>query len=191
MKRSAPLQRHTSLRRDSSRLKRSPLGHCTPEQKARVADLACLVCGEHVGDCHPAHVVPRGVLPQEIADDVRAVVPLCFEDHLLYDNDQIDLSPHLEPRWRDSVEWAAGAVGLWKAVRCITGTRALQEVAEKALATTGQIENALKPPIERPAPTDAEMGLVRGWEGEISAAASMALGPPHPELRGAGKLRGE
>lgn len=44
---------------------------------------------------------------------------------------------------------------------------------------------------ERPPPTDAELGLSRGWESEIAAAASAALGPPHPELRGAGVLRGE
>lgn len=139
MKRSAPIERRTGLKRTSglsrgsSRLKRSPLGHCTEAQKERVRDLACLVCAEHAGDCHPAHVVPRNGLPQEVADDVRAVVPLCFEHHRLYDNGQVDLAPYLEPRWRDSVEWAAGAVGLWKAVRYITGTRALSELAQKAL----------------------------------------------------------
>jgi hypothetical protein len=127
MKRSAPLQRRMSLRRGS------PLGHCTEAQKERVRDLACIVCEEHAGDCHPAHVVPRNGLPQEVADDVRAVVPLCFKDHRLYDYGLIDLAPHLEPRWRDSVEWAAGAVGLWKALKYITGTRALNELAEKAL----------------------------------------------------------
>lgn len=135
----APIERRTGLRRTSSlsrgtsKLKRTPLGHCTLAQKERVRDLACIVCGEHAGHCHSAHVIPRGALPQEVADDVRAVVPLCFEHHRLYDDGLIDLSSHLEPRWRDSVEWAAGAVGLWKAVRYITGTRALHELAEKAL----------------------------------------------------------
>jgi hypothetical protein len=146
MNRSTPLERHTSLKRGSglkrrktqfergsTRLKHGPLGHCTEAQKERVGDLACIVCGEHAGDCHPAHVIPRAVLPRKVADDPRAVVPLCFECHRLYDNDEIDLSSHLEPRWRDSQEWATGAVGLWRAVRYITGTRALSELAEKAL----------------------------------------------------------
>jgi hypothetical protein len=59
----------------------------------------------------------------EAADDVRAVVPLCPEDHYLYDINDLDLLPHLEPEWRDSQEWAAGAVGLASALRSITGDR--------------------------------------------------------------------
>jgi hypothetical protein len=129
MKRSTPLRRHASLKRTSglsrgtSKLTRTPLGYCTEAQKERVRDLACLVCGEHAGECHPAHVVPRNGLPREVADDVRAVVPLCFEHHRFYDDGLIDLAPYLEPRWRDSVEWAAGAVGLFVALRRITGCR--------------------------------------------------------------------
>ncbi len=60
------------------------------------------------------------------ADDVRAVVPLCPGPdgcHARFDRDELDLLPHLEPAWRDSQEWAAGAVGLASALRSITGDR--------------------------------------------------------------------
>ncbi len=130
MKRSE-LQRKTPLRPgDAPRLKRSsgprrktPLGHCTPEQKARVAEQVCIVCGGYFNACQPAHVVPRGhpKMSPVAADDVRAVVPLCDEDHRLFDRGEIDLTPYLEPAWRDSQEWAAGAVGLASALRSITG----------------------------------------------------------------------
>ena len=58
-------------------------------------------------------------------------------------------------------------------------------------ASTSQSDKPQPIRQERPVPTDAELGLSRGWEGEIAEAASFALGPPHPELLGAGRLRGE
>lgn len=119
------LARRTELPRSSSRLKQTPLGHTTAEQKARVADKSCLICGDYLGRCHPAHVVPRGhpKMSEEAASDVRAVVPLCPIDHRLYDDGDVDLLALLEPEYRDSQEWAAGAVGLASAVRSITGER--------------------------------------------------------------------
>jgi hypothetical protein len=117
------LKRTSELRRGSSKLKRSPLGRTTPEQKERCAEQCCIVCGGYFNLCTPAHVVPRGhpKMSDLDADDVRAVVPLCFSDHRLFDEGAIDLPPYLEPVWRDSQEWAAGAVGLASALRSITG----------------------------------------------------------------------
>lgn len=60
-------------------------------------------------------------MTEEAANDTRAVVPLCFLCHRLFDDADLDLLPYLEPRWRDSQEWAAGAVGLASALRSITG----------------------------------------------------------------------
>lgn len=117
------LARRTQLNRASKSLKRTPLGHCTPEQKARVRDLACIACGRGLGHCHPAHVIDSGGLSAEVANDVRAVVPLCPVCHRLYDDLQLDLSPYLEPVWRDAVVWAVEAVGLFRALRRITGQR--------------------------------------------------------------------
>jgi hypothetical protein len=103
------------------------LGHCTPEQKERVANQVCIVCGGFFGVCDPAHVIPRGhpKMSNVAADDVRAVVPLCRVDHIFFDKGQTDLLPYLEPAWRDSQEWAAGAVGLASAMRSITGDRSV------------------------------------------------------------------
>lgn len=125
------LQRKTPLRRGSSKPRRSPLGHCTPEQKERVANQVCIVCGGSFDACQPAHVVPRGhpKVSALAADDVRAVVPLCNEDHRSFDAGKIDLLPYLEPAWRDSQEWAAGTVGLASAMRSITGDRSVSERA--------------------------------------------------------------
>jgi hypothetical protein len=114
----------TQMERRAARLKKTPLGHCTDAQKARVADQVCIVCGKHFGHCDPAHVVPRGhpKMTPSAANDIRAVVPLCRNCHDDYD-EGLDLLPYLEPTWRDSQEWAAGAVGLATALRSITGER--------------------------------------------------------------------
>jgi hypothetical protein len=88
-----------------------------------VRDLACVACGEHAGHCHPAHLIDRATVSAEFADDVRAVIPLCPMCHRAYDAELLDLSPHLEPRWRDSVAWAVEAVGLFRALRRITNQR--------------------------------------------------------------------
>lgn len=112
----------------SSKLKRTPLGRCTSEQRERVANQVCVVCGGNFGQCEPAHLVPRGhpKMSEHAANDVRAIVPLCpgpMGCHRLFDEGKIDLLPYLEPAWRDSQEWAAGAVGLASAVRSISGER--------------------------------------------------------------------
>lgn len=113
------------LARSGSKPRKTPLGHCTEAQKARVAELACLICKNWAGSCQGAHVIPRGhpKMTREAADDVRAVVPLCGVCHRLVDEGHIDLLAYLEPAWRDSQEWAAGAVGLATAMRAITGAR--------------------------------------------------------------------
>jgi hypothetical protein len=130
--------KRTQMERKPSRLKKTPLGHCTDEQKERVANRVCIVCGKHFNECQPAHVIPRGhpKMSQTAADDVRAVVPLCLYCHWDYDHDLIDLLPHLESAWRDSQEWAAGAVGLATAFRAITGER--PEVRPESPPDTGR-----------------------------------------------------
>jgi hypothetical protein len=117
------LQRRTQLSQGTTRLKVTPLGHTTAEQKARVEGISCIHCGLGAGHCHPAHVIDRGAVSVEAADDVRAVVPLCPPCHRLYDGGELDLSRDLEPVWRDAWEWAVGAVGFFPALRRITGTR--------------------------------------------------------------------
>jgi hypothetical protein len=132
---SSELRRKTPLARGSGPRRRSQLGHCTPAQRERVRGLACIVCGRHADSCHPAHVIDRGMVGIEAADDVRAVVPLCPGPggcHRAYDEGRLDLSPYLEPWWRDSQEWAAGAIGLFRAARRISGQRSIPESDEEA-----------------------------------------------------------
>jgi hypothetical protein len=120
------LSRKSQMERRPSKLKHTPLGHTTDEQKLRVADKVCIVCGKWLNACDPAHVVPGGhpKMSDVAADDVRAVVPLCRHDHNRFDDGENDLTPYLEPAWRDAQEWAAGAVGLASALRSISGERA-------------------------------------------------------------------
>lgn len=118
--RNGELARHTGLISGGSKLKRSPLGRTTQAQKERVEGRACLVCHGHAGDCHPAHLIDRARVSDMLADDERAVVPLCFEHHRAYDSELLDLSPYLEPFWRDSLAWAVEAYGLFPALRRVT-----------------------------------------------------------------------
>lgn len=96
----------------------------TDEQKAKVADLACLAIGDGRcwGQVDPAHLVDRSIAPSA-GDDVRAVVPLCRGHHNQYDDHELDLSPFLEPQWRTEIAWAVEAVGLFAAMWRITGKR--------------------------------------------------------------------
>jgi hypothetical protein len=99
---------------------------CTAEQKARVAGKSCIVCGRE--GVVPAHVIDKSLAPSAGGDE-RAVVPLCRWCHTDYDDHELDLSPYLEPAWRDSVAWAVEAVGLWKTVRRVTGADWVEKAA--------------------------------------------------------------
>jgi hypothetical protein len=150
LERRTPLARHTPLARatelarttqlargSTSSLRRTPLGHATPAQRARVKDRQCIVFDPTDGLCRchgpvqPAHLIDRALAPAA-GDHPLAVVPLCARHHELYDDHDLDLSPYLEPAWRDSVAWAVEAVGLFMALRRITGKRwvAVEEVVE-------------------------------------------------------------
>jgi hypothetical protein len=127
--------KRSQMERKPSTLKKTVLGKTTEAQKERCADQVCVACGKWFGLCEPAHVVPRGTpkLSDAAADDVRAVVPLCpglDGCHRKFDENRLDLLPHLEPTWRDSQEWAAGAVGLASALRSITGEAHLRVVSD-------------------------------------------------------------
>jgi len=124
-KKKAPELKRTAMTCKPSKLKRTPLGHCTDAQRERVANQVCVVCGKHFNECEPMHFVDRAhpKMSQVAADDERAVVPGCHWCHIEVHEGKIDLLPCLEPAWRDSQEWAAGAVGLASAIRSITGER--------------------------------------------------------------------
>jgi hypothetical protein len=102
---------------------RQSISPASPEQRAKVMTRACIVCRKHAGSCHPAHLIDRSLAPTEMADDPRAVVPLCPEDHRAYDEEKIDLLPYLEPHFREEVAYAVEQVGIMRALRRLSGDR--------------------------------------------------------------------
>ena len=97
-----PVQRPTSKRpkqykRLTSRtgLIPFPLVPASEPQRAKVANLACLVCDRSPAD--PAHLVPR---EHGGCDDADCVIPLCRTHHRLYDSGELNLANHLGRGWR-------------------------------------------------------------------------------------------
>jgi 5-methylcytosine-specific restriction endonuclease McrA len=129
VRRSAPLRRGKGLERGAALrrtgpprrrtpLRRSAVSPASPEQRAKVAGRACLVCGMRPVD--PAHLVPRSLGG---CDQPDCVVPLCRPCHRAYDQGQLDLVPWLEPRFRTELAHALLHVGLFRLLRRVTGTR--------------------------------------------------------------------
>jgi hypothetical protein len=122
LRRRKRLQRRTELRRTGRLQRRTPLRRyriapASDAQRAKVADQACLVCGGRPVD--PAHLVPRSLGG---CDQAGCVVPLCRIHHRSYDGGELDLLPHLEPRFRTELAHAVVHIGLLRLLRRLTGT---------------------------------------------------------------------
>jgi hypothetical protein len=109
-----PLQRTTPL-------KRSAAMAASDRQRDAVAGRPCIVCGTD-RRIDPAHLIPRSLGG---CGDAFCVVPLCRPHHRAYDRGQLDLLPYLEPAWRAQVAHAVGHICLIRALRRISGARAL------------------------------------------------------------------
>ncbi|HZL17761.1 MAG TPA: hypothetical protein VFG23_08450 [Polyangia bacterium] len=132
MKRSAPLRRKTPLAQPGDRQRANGIGTprrravspATPAQRAKVkASDRCAAegsagCGGPLA-LQPAHLIDRS-LTTVGQDDPRAVVPLCARHHRMYDDERLDLSPYLEPMYREEIAFAVERVGLFPALRRIT-----------------------------------------------------------------------
>jgi ferredoxin len=101
---------------------RRPVSEASPVQRAVIRERACVVCGQHAGACHPAHIIPRGVTSIG-QDDPRAVCPLCPLHHRLYDEGGLSILEFLEPRWRVELAFAVERVGLLSTLRRVTNDR--------------------------------------------------------------------
>lgn len=98
-----------AARRRGSSLRRGKGMGATPEQRKKVRNLPCVVCGQNsgfdIGDgggsfvVDPAHLYPRNMCPCDHAD---GVIPLCRSHHLVYDDASkrasLDLLPKLVDR---------------------------------------------------------------------------------------------
>ncbi len=83
-----------------------------------MAGKSCLVCGGSPVD--PAHLVPRSLGG---CDESECVVPLCRRCHRAYDRGELNLLPHLEPRFRAELAHALKHVPLVAILRRVTGVR--------------------------------------------------------------------
>jgi hypothetical protein len=99
-------------------LRRTLVSPGSEAQRAKVAGRPCLVCGKRPVD--PAHLVPRSLGG---CDQPDCVVPLCRTHHRLHDRGQLDLLPHLEPRYRTELAHGLLHLGLLALLRRVTGVR--------------------------------------------------------------------
>jgi hypothetical protein len=105
-------------------VKRSPLKKgrgfaASPEQRAKVAGVRCIGCGD-LERLDPAHVIPRSLGG---CDHPDCVVPLCRPCHRAYDTGEFDLLPALEGIRRTELAHAVWHVGLVAALERITNCR--------------------------------------------------------------------
>ncbi len=103
--------------------RRRPLTEASREQRAAVANKACVVC--RCGPCDPAHLLPLGVCADGDGDP-RAVIPLCRGldgHHRAYDDGDLDLLPYLEPHYRTELAFAVERFGLVSTLRRVTNER--------------------------------------------------------------------
>jgi hypothetical protein len=96
----------------------SPVSPASPAQRAKVAGQVCLLCGGRPVD--PAHLVPRSLGGCDLPE---CVVPLDRRCHRAYDRGELDLLPHLEPRYRAELAHGLQHVGLLVLLRRISGAR--------------------------------------------------------------------
>jgi hypothetical protein len=94
----------------------TPRVAASAQQRRKVADLRCLVCGRSPVD--PAHVVPRRLGG---CDSPDCVVPLCRAHHRSYDAGMLALAAYLthevEQELRHALThagWAELEAALWK-----------------------------------------------------------------------------
>ncbi len=120
--RSAPLRPSPWRKPDSDQRsldERAPFA-ASDAQRAKIRGGACVVCQQTKG-ITPAHLAARSLGG---CDEPDCVVPLCWMHHRAYDTGQLELLPHLEPRWRTEVAHAVIHLGLIGAYRRLGRNRA-------------------------------------------------------------------
>lgn len=131
----AELERRTPLRSSSDKVaefvqrgrrnststrKRRSISPATPQQRARVKDRDCIVCGGTPVD--PAHLLSRSVCPDG-ADDPRAVIALCRRHHREFDEGGLSVLEHLEPSQREELAFAVQRFGLISTLEFVTNQK--------------------------------------------------------------------
>lgn len=128
LKRTTPLRRSSPLAR-AGKTTRRPISPASTAQRAKVAaSPSCIACGRQQTAwlaVDPAHLCDRSLGG---CDDEACVVPLCrtFDGkgcHDLYDENALDLLPHLEPRYRREQAHCVMHLGVLGAYRRLTNDR--------------------------------------------------------------------
>lgn len=117
LRRRARLERRTALRRLTP-LRRTAVSPASEAQRAKVAGRECLVC--HKRPVDSAHLVPRSLGG---CDEAECVIPLCRRCHRAYDHGELDLLPHLEPRYRPELAHGLAHLSMLALLRRVTGAR--------------------------------------------------------------------
>lgn len=88
------LSRKAPMERKPSKLKRGPVGHASPEQRAKAKTQGCRITAYHYQDAQvdPAHVTPRGIGG---CDHEDCVIGLRRDLHGSYDEGNLDILPYL------------------------------------------------------------------------------------------------
>ena len=115
------------LSRSSSKgPKRGPVSAASREQRAKAAEENCLACG--AGRASGRYIDPAHLCARSLGgcDDALCVVPLCRVAggggcHPAFDEGRLDLAPFLEPACRAEVAHCVGHMGLYGALRRISG----------------------------------------------------------------------
>ena len=118
------LSRKSEMTRRPSRLHKTPLGHASAEQKAKVEregprlETLISIPAEEVD---PAHIVPRGIGG---CDHEDCVIGLKRADHRAYDRGEVDILPHLT---LEEQAHTVSHLGILGALKRTTGERYVPE----------------------------------------------------------------
>jgi hypothetical protein len=128
--RGSGLKRETGLKPSAKRPKRTPLGHASADQKAKVEregprlivkENAFTSHDEMVAHLDPAHVTPRAIGG---CDHEDCIVPLSRAQHRRYDNGELDLLPYLT---LEEQAHAVSHLGIVGALKRTTGEQYIPE----------------------------------------------------------------
>jgi hypothetical protein len=90
--RRTPLRRTTPLKASATRPRRRAISPASPEQKAKVKRIGYCIVSDSTEGLTPAHLWPRGMGG---CDSEDCVVVLRWDLHRLFDEQKLDLLPHL------------------------------------------------------------------------------------------------
>jgi hypothetical protein len=126
--------KRSEMERKPSKLKKTPLGHASPEQKRKVQLQGCRLSAWtfETGTVHPAHIVDRGVGG---CDSELCIIGLRGDLHREYDRGELSILEHLT---LEEQSHAALHLGLLGAVKRTTGESYVPERLLRVVSDDGE-----------------------------------------------------